>query len=617
TNESDIKVKGNTHLEGSVLASGTIDSNGNLIDNNSLNLETKTITYKDLSNIKYEKSSSTDIGIGQTLSLDYKAGLNIEKTKTLSTLGNGNITLTGKDKQIDERLNRDVNNTKKELYKVDQTKGVDLTVDVRMLTEDGRKEIKKDMTVAYDHGTDFVEAAKQISEDDNLNVLNYVDQVKNNIATTKVKEHLKYTNDGQDILKALESNKNSQEYQEAEVKAGNLYQKFRGIEETKIIHFDAKTTDKLELADINSNGLQVNVEGATITKGENKGDIFLDVSGDSNGLSSKANSTIVLGHELGETQYLENGNGIVFEDSYDTKEAMNNTLGDRYLSRLNEASNGVLTNTTTTYTPNNYVNSGTIYSNSVQIKENGIEFRKLALIEKDFINKNASMFASQNSFTPFLSKTGAQPMKLSKAHKILTEAANYLVDKSSNNKTKYRLESVVNPGDVTRKELQKGIEFLQKQSEGLTINYSPLGKEDNQKAFTAKPDHYIISGLDLDKNTPVQTSLLGGIEVIVTGGPAAKIFIKSGAKTLPKLLKKVDELDNKFGIYLSIKKDNLPSNKFNNLFSKQVDYNTIDSSLPHGTPDPSIAGGIGFGGVQIYEFIKSIFSDQENKKNKE
>ncbi|NQY20442.1 MAG: hypothetical protein HRT40_03900, partial [Campylobacteraceae bacterium] len=53
--------------------------------------------------------------------------------------------LTGKNKQIDERLNRDVNSINKELYKVNQIKGVDLSVDVRMLTEDGRNQIKEEL----------------------------------------------------------------------------------------------------------------------------------------------------------------------------------------------------------------------------------------------------------------------------------------------------------------------------------------------------------------------------------------------------------------------------------------------------------------------------------------
>ena len=87
---------------------------------------------------KDKNGKTTKEGSLSNLSIAASMGLNIEKTKTLATLGSGNITLTGKNKQIDERLNRDVNSINKELYKVDQNKGVDLTFDVRMLTEDGR-----------------------------------------------------------------------------------------------------------------------------------------------------------------------------------------------------------------------------------------------------------------------------------------------------------------------------------------------------------------------------------------------------------------------------------------------------------------------------------------------
>ena len=267
TNESDIKVKGNTHLEGSVLASGTIDSNGNLIDNNSLNLETKTITYKDLSNIKYEKSSSmngsfsishsnkkdkngeiikdkngktTKEGSLSNLSIAASMGLNIEKTKTLATLGSGNITLTGKNKQIDERLNRDVNNTKKELYKVDQTKGVKLVVDTRLLSEDGRKEIKKDVLDTKNHGQEIYQAVKDVSTNDDVSILEFASQVNKYATDRKVLVELAANKDSQKKLKGEEGAKGSQE--EIQSLSNKLSKKDGLDENTNVSLYDGKET---------------------------------------------------------------------------------------------------------------------------------------------------------------------------------------------------------------------------------------------------------------------------------------------------------------------------------------------------------------------------------------
>ena len=398
-----------------------------------------------------------------------------------------------------------------------------------MLTKDGKAEIKKEYETSKEHSQDMA---------------NLVDNARDNFAATKVKDFLQDTKAGRKILEGLKANPTSVQYQEV-IKATVIKKlEFLGLDISKvnIAHYSAKESKNTLLADIKN---VVDVQGLTITKGKDTGTILLDASGNENNKSNKAQDVKVAGHEAGEIKYLQNGNGLIFKDSYDTKEAMNDSSGNSFYNRLNEAANGNLTDVTCDSKSNNYVNAGTIYSNNVQTQENGIEFRKLALIEKDFINKNASMFASQNSFTPFLSKTGAQPMKLSKAHKILTEAANYLVDKSSNNKTKYRLESVVNPGEVTRKELHKGIEFLQKQSEGIKVNDFALGENGSQQIFTATDQQYKDSSLDIDSNVGIQPTLLGGAEILTPIGRILKtvhtttktispVFINSGKKVLNK-----------------------------------------------------------------------------------
>ena len=66
---------------------------------------------------------------------------------------------------------------------------------------------------------------------------------------------------------------------------------------------------------------------------------------------------------------------------------MNDSSGDSFYNRLNEAANGNLTDVTYDSKSNDNVNAGTIYSNNVQTQENGIEYRKLVPEDHLFIKK--------------------------------------------------------------------------------------------------------------------------------------------------------------------------------------------------------------------------------------
>lgn len=46
----NVNVAQNTHLEGALISAGTVDENGNFIDNANLNLTTNTLTVKHLTN---------------------------------------------------------------------------------------------------------------------------------------------------------------------------------------------------------------------------------------------------------------------------------------------------------------------------------------------------------------------------------------------------------------------------------------------------------------------------------------------------------------------------------------------------------------------------------------
>ncbi|NQZ54866.1 MAG: hypothetical protein HRT93_11530 [Piscirickettsiaceae bacterium] len=157
---------------------------------------------------KDKNGKTTKEGSLSNLSIAASMGLNIEKTKTLATLGSGNITLTGKNKQIDERLNRDVNNTKKELYKVDQTKGVKLVVDTRLLTKDGRKEIKEEIQIS----SKIKDTISKIVNTKDVGITDFFSETK--FAVKKYKGYKEVLVNNKDIIDKMNNPKTSLEYKQ-------------------------------------------------------------------------------------------------------------------------------------------------------------------------------------------------------------------------------------------------------------------------------------------------------------------------------------------------------------------------------------------------------------------
>ncbi|NRQ43769.1 hemagglutinin repeat-containing protein [Rheinheimera sp. YQF-2] len=148
----DINVNGHTGITGALIAS--VDENGN--DTGNLNLNTGSLSFEDLTNTHYNTSSSVALNVSTlpgdnttappkgvttppqdskgedqpsgTTNLGLHSGSNYDKGKTLATIGNGNITVGGKEAEP-EGLNRDVDAVDKELYSIERTKAdLDLTV---------------------------------------------------------------------------------------------------------------------------------------------------------------------------------------------------------------------------------------------------------------------------------------------------------------------------------------------------------------------------------------------------------------------------------------------------------------------------------------------------------
>ena len=172
-NELNVEVAKNTHLKGSLLAAGEYDKDNTFIDNHNLNLKTNTLSYENLSNTSYAKGTNFSIGANYILedknnkdsrsnnnqedkftglkSIDLSNHRNLSYTlsKNLATLGSGNIEIADKDNSDDlTRLNRDTTKLTKDLVNTSISSNVDASMDLRVLTKSGQKDIAKEIVDA-------------------------------------------------------------------------------------------------------------------------------------------------------------------------------------------------------------------------------------------------------------------------------------------------------------------------------------------------------------------------------------------------------------------------------------------------------------------------------------
>ena len=216
----NIDVQQNTNLKGSLIAAGEyktiIDEDGSkktiFIDNKNLNLKTGSLTFSNLKNSNYSKKTSLGVGVNVALNKDDKNKPNNQKTnntnlnskitsatysnnkdltynssKTLATIGKGNLIVSNIDisnlnkdeldnfqsnktdnlSNLDDlvRLNKDTNQINKDLYNTNINSNIDVSIDTRLFSKEGRKEIKDD----YNKATAITKALSTIIQTKELN----------------------------------------------------------------------------------------------------------------------------------------------------------------------------------------------------------------------------------------------------------------------------------------------------------------------------------------------------------------------------------------------------------------------------------------------------------------
>ena len=199
-NELNVEVGKNTHLKGSLLAAGEYDKDNTFIDNHNLNLKTNTLSYENLSNTSYAKGTNFSIGANyiledknnkdsrsnnnqedkftglKSIDLSNHRNLSYSLSKNLATLGSGNIEIADKENSDDlTRLNRDTTKLTKDLVNTSISSNVDASMDLRVVTKSGQKDIKDEFNTA----TAITKALNAIIE---TGEFNFNSEVKENVA---------------------------------------------------------------------------------------------------------------------------------------------------------------------------------------------------------------------------------------------------------------------------------------------------------------------------------------------------------------------------------------------------------------------------------------------------
>ena len=136
----DIGVAGHTDLQGAVIAA--IDENG--ADNGQLRLTTESLGAGSLNNRTDRDNRSIGLSGGQTSTLDFSDDSADNKSKSLATIGEGEIVIRDIDRSDTRFLNNDIADTEVAIYEIDSHRGLSGELDTRLLSEAGRSEIAED-----------------------------------------------------------------------------------------------------------------------------------------------------------------------------------------------------------------------------------------------------------------------------------------------------------------------------------------------------------------------------------------------------------------------------------------------------------------------------------------
>ena len=225
--EGDVNINADsTTITGATVASATRNEDGSLTDNSSsgtgsLNLATDELVINNLQDKDHSESEGFDVS-GSSGSTTVGLTSNGHKTEqdTLATLGGGNITKKDGSEHDVSDVNSDLNNSQV-ITKDQQTGGLDatVTVDHRLLSGDGLKDIAEDFEDTVDHAEEIGKSVKQVATLDTVGIEHFAGLVndKAEMRTGVAQIHDQENEEGENELRDVinDSEASAEETQDA------------------------------------------------------------------------------------------------------------------------------------------------------------------------------------------------------------------------------------------------------------------------------------------------------------------------------------------------------------------------------------------------------------------
>ena len=526
-NELNVEVGKNTHLKGSLLAAGEYDKDNTFIDNHNLNLKTNTLSYENLSNTSYAKGTNFSIGANYILedknnkdsksnnnqedkftglkSIDLSNHRNLSYTlsKNLATLGSGNIEIADKDNSDDlTRLNRDTTKLTKDLVNTSISSNVDGSMDLRVLTKSGQKDIAKEIV---DTST-IIDAINQVATTDRANIFSFFKEVSKQYKVLNgVREEVANSPE----LQAFLSSNTTTEAQRKEAMALVTLAVMKNLgylpNDIKAIHTDERGYNGEKIQGYTS--LQTGTSYINFKNITNMKDLVKTIT-----------------HENQRSMDIQDHRDINKNRDDDTKYASNfSDFATRYFSHalwLNDK--GFSKTPLTTAVTSSMINNNREFA---KLDKNLGANRSLHSGEKQWIDENV------NNFKEFYENQTGNTINNIQAKKLLEHSANFMVDIDGNVGL---LGKIFGEQQFDKSDEVVANKFIAENSQGLKFENYYDGDEllRYQDYFTATKNQF-YEGKDFNQNVPGALIDVSGMFLGLGGGG---FIANAGTKGLSKLI---------------------------------------------------------------------------------
>ena len=412
-----------TTITGAVVASATRNEDGTLTDNGNLTLATDELVINNLQDKDHSENTGFDVSTSVGYSSDNPNTKNTDEgyltgsttvgltsnghkieQDTLATLGGGNITKKDGSEHDAEvvdgtlsNINQDLNNSQV-ITKDQQTGGLDatVTVDHRVLTEEGRTAIQKDIVDTTQHALEIGKAVEDVVTTD-LNATEVFSQVNKYATDREVLAQQAADKAQQEKLRGEEGAEGSEDGLQ---NLSDALTEVQGLEEgVDVALFDGSQLQDDTLAIDSTSVNKTEVEGAYH---ENGGDVYVNI--DNTDMTNSVDTVSTLVHEQARHEMAQNGETGSF--SRDDQTTLATNRGDRAgdvweaYSGLNGASTQGSGNQQTWNAANQ--NSANVQQGTqsiAKVNNNELKARQLERNEASLLDQAKNNIANNESLT--------------------------------------------------------------------------------------------------------------------------------------------------------------------------------------------------------------------------